>query len=299
MTTTPTPAQIFRELLQKPEILVLPGVYDCLSAKIAEKVGFPAVFSSGFGIAGSTLGLPDYGFLTATEVIYSVGRIASALTIPLVADLDTGYGNPLTVMRFVKEVTKLGIAGVILEDQVFPKKCGHFSGKQVISCEDHVQKIKSAVETRESDDLIIIARTDARAVLGLEEAIYRGEAYMNAGADVLFIEAPQSVLELEKIARHFQGVPLFANMIEGGKTPCLTQKELQDMGYKIVVYPLSGLFSATKALLDCMTHLKEQGTTIGYNYLVNFSEFETFIDVPKYQELEKKFTVDQDQKPIL
>lgn len=282
----------FRQILEQQGILVLPGVYDCISAKIAEQIGFEVVFTSGFGISGSTLGKPDYGFLTATEMLYSVGRMAESISIPLVADIDTGYGNPLNVIRTVTDAIRLGVAGIILEDQEWPKKCGHFAGKRVISAGEHIQKIRAAVNARGDSGLVIIARTDARATLGLEEAIRRGRAYFAAGADVVFIEAPQSIEDLRAIASALPDVPLFANMIEGGKTPLLSKKELQELGFKIVVYPLSGLFSATKAMMTCLSHLRENGTTAGFNDLVSFKEFEQIIDVASYRKLEEDFSVE-------
>jgi methylisocitrate lyase len=281
-----------RQILAQPKILVVPGIYDCLSAKIAENLGFDAVFTSGFGIAASTLGLPDYGFLTATEMLNSVSRINDALRIPLVADLDTGYGNPLNVMRTVQEVVKNNIAGIILEDQEAPKKCGHFEGKRVISMAEQIQKIKAARSASGDHNLVIIARTDARAVFGLDEAINRGKAYFQAGADIIFIEAPQSLSDLEAIAKAIPDAPLFANMIEGGKTPQLTGQELQELGFKIAVFPLTGLFSATKAMINSLKHLKETGSTQGFKELVNFQEFEAIIEVPKFKALEQKFKVD-------
>ncbi len=279
-----------RQILEQPGILVLPGVYDCIGAKLVEQLGFEVVFTSGFGISGSTLGMPDYGFLTATEMLYSVGRISQSVSVPLVADIDTGYGNPLNVIRTVTDVVRLGVAGIILEDQEWPKKCGHFEGKRVISMEEHIEKIKAAVHARGESGLVIIARTDARAPLGLEEAIRRGRAYFSAGADVVFIEAPQSIEDLKAIAASFEDAPLFANMIEGGKTPFLSGKELEELGFKIAVYPLSGLFAATKAMSTCLRQLKEQGTTAGLKDILSFQEFEQIVAVPKYQKLEQKFS---------
>lgn len=278
-----------REILSKPGILVLPGVYDCIGAKLVEQIGFPVVFTSGFGISGSTLGRPDYGFLTATEMLWSVGRIAQSVGIPLVADIDTGYGNPLNVIRTVTDVVKMGIAGIILEDQEWPKKCGHFEGKRVISMEEHVEKIRAAVYARGDSGLVIIGRTDARAPLGLREAIRRGRAYFEAGADVVFIEAPQSVDELKEVAKSLHDAPLFANMIEGGKTPSLSSRELEELGFKIVVFPLSGLFAATQAMEACFRYLKNHGTTAGFENALSFKEFEELIDVPEYREIEKRF----------
>ncbi|WP_368012753.1 isocitrate lyase/PEP mutase family protein [Laspinema palackyanum] len=279
-----------RELLKRPGMLVVPGIYDCISAQLAERAGFEMVFTSGFGISASTLGRPDYGFLTATEMLYSVGRIAQSVNIPVVADIDTGYGNPLNVIRTVTDAVQQGIAGVILEDQEWPKKCGHFQGKRVISAEEHIQKIRAAVQARGESGLVIVGRTDARAPLGLPEAIQRGRAYYEAGADIVFIEAPQSVEELQEIAAAFPDVPLFANAIEGGKTPVLSAQELEALGYKIAVYALSGLFAATKAIEDCFQYLRQHQTTTGFDSLVDFQQFETIIDVPKYRELEQKFS---------
>lgn len=280
-----------REILSRPDFLVLPGAYDCISAQLAEQAGFEVVFTSGFGISGSTLGRPDYGFLTATEMLYSVGRIARSIKVPLVADIDTGYGNPLNVIRTVEDVVQLGVAGIILEDQEWPKKCGHFQGKRVIPIEEHVEKIRAAAHARGDSGLVIIGRTDARAPLGLEEAIRRGRAYFEAGADVVFIEAPQSKEDLEAIAAAFPDAPLFANMIRGGKTPVLSANELKELGFKIAVFPLASLFTATKAIAECFRYLKENGTTTGFEGSVNFQEFEEIIDVPKYRLLEEKFAI--------
>jgi methylisocitrate lyase len=280
-----------RDVLSKPGILVLPGVYDCIGARLVEQLGFPVVFTSGFGISGSTLGLPDYGFLTATEMLWSVGRIAKSVNIPLVADIDTGYGNPLNVIRIVRDVIDMGVAGVILEDQEWPKKCGHFEGKRVIPMEAHVEKIRAAVYARGDSGLVIIGRTDARAPLGLNEAICRGRAYFEAGADVVFIEAPQSIDELKEIARAFLDVPLFANMIEGGRTPNLSANELEELGFKIVVFPLSGLFAATRAMEVCFQYLKNHGTTAGFDNTLSFNEFEKLMDVSKYRDIEKRFAI--------
>ncbi|BDA66323.1 2,3-dimethylmalate lyase [Calothrix sp. PCC 7716] len=282
-------SQTLRQLLARPSIIVIPGVYDCISAKLAEQSGFAVVATSGFGIAASTLGLPDYGFMTATEVLDSVGKIAQSVNIPVIADMDTGYGNALNVMRTVKDAVKAGLAGVILEDQEFPKKCGHFEGKRVIPTIEHVNKIKAAVQARGDSGLVIIARTDARAVLGLDEAIQRGRAYIDAGADVLFVEAPQSVEELQVIAAAFPNVPLVANIIEGGKTPQLSAAELEKMGFKIVFFALSTLLAVTKVMKACLQELREKGTTKDFTEMMTFDEFKELIEVSKYLDLEKQF----------
>ena len=281
--------QKLRQLLARPEILIIPGVYDCLSAKLAEQIGFEVVATSGFGIAASVLGLPDYGFLTATEMLYSVGRITQSVNIPLIADLDTGYGNALNVIRTVKDAVQLGVAGVLLEDQEWPKKCGHFEGKRVIAQAEHVGKIKAAVEARGDSGLVIIARTDARGPLGLDEAIARGRAYIAAGADILFVEAPQSVEELQTIASAFPDVPLVANIVEGGKTPQLSAAELQNLGFKIVFFPLTALLTVTQVMSTCLRHLKEQGTTANFPDLINFKDFQELVGVPKYLQMEQEF----------
>ncbi|AFZ22932.1 PEP phosphonomutase-like enzyme [Cylindrospermum stagnale PCC 7417] len=278
-----------RQLLTRPEIIIIPGVYDCLGAKLVEQQGFDVAATSGFGIAASTLGLPDYGFLTATENLYSVGRIAQSINIPLIADLDTGYGNALNVIRTIKDAVQLGLAGVILEDQEWPKKCGHFEGKRVIPMAEHAGKIRAAVETRGDGGLVIIARTDARGPLGLEDAIARGKAYIAAGADVLFIEAPQSVAELQIIAATFPDIPLVANIVEGGKTPEISPAELQNLGFKIVFFPLTALLAVTQVMSNCFRHLKEQGTTANFPGLVNFPDFQKLNGVPEYLQIEQKF----------
>jgi methylisocitrate lyase len=283
-------SQELRELLAGSEIIIIPGVYDCLSAKLVEQAGFNVAATSGFGIAASTLGLPDYGFLTATEMFYSVGRITQSISIPLIADCDTGYGNALNVIRTVKDAVKIGLAGIILEDQEWPKKCGHFEGKRVISMQEHAGKIRAAVDARGGSDLVIIARTDARAILGLDAAIERGKAYIDAGADVLFIEAPQSIKELEIIAAAFPDVPLVANIVEGGKTPEISTVELQNLGFKIVFFPLTALMAVTQVMNACFRHLQEQGSTANLSSnLMNFQDFQKLMGVPEYLQLEKEY----------
>ena len=286
--------QKLRQLLKRPEILIIPGVYDCVGAKLAQQLGFEVAATSGFGIAASTLGLPDYGFLTATEMLYSVARIAQSVSIPLIADMDTGYGNALNAMRTVKDAVQIGLAGVILEDQEWPKKCGHFEGKQVISMQEHIGKIRASVQARGESDLVIIARTDARGPLGLEEAFRRGRAYIEAGADLLFVEAPQSVEELKAIVAAFPNIPLVANIVEGGKTPQLSAAELQEIGFKIAFFPVTGLLAATQIMTACFRQLKERGTTADFDDLMKFKDFQEFIGIPKYRELEQKFTAQED-----
>jgi methylisocitrate lyase len=294
VTVSPA-ANALRELLARPGIVVLPGAYDALSARLIERAGFEVVFTTGFGIAAATLGVPDIGLLTATETLDRVRHISGATRLPLVADCDTGYGNPLNVIRTVGECAAMGVAGIILEDQEWPKKCGHFEGKRVVEAEEHVQKLRAAVEARGDSGLVLIARTDARAPLGLDEAIRRGHLYREAGADVIFIEAPRSVDELRAIASAFDDIPLFANMIEGGVTPFLAKDELETLGYKLVVYPLSGLFAATRAIAEAYRELRERGTTGGATErMVNLREFQEVVDLARFQDMERQFHTSRD-----
>ncbi|MHC4321277.1 MAG: isocitrate lyase/PEP mutase family protein [Planctomycetota bacterium] len=283
-------SNLLRKRLAEPGIILSPGVYDCLSAKIAERSGFEVIFTSGFGISGSVLGYPDYGLLTATEMLNAAGNISKSVDIPLIADIDTGYGNPINVVRTIRDVVNLGIAGVILEDQEWPKRCGHLEGKRIIAMEEHVEKIRAARFASGESGLVIVARTDARAELGLAEAIQRGKAYYEAGADVIFIEAPQTEEELKEIPSELPDIPILANMIEGGKTPCLSAQDLEKLGFKLGVFALSGLFAATKAIEDCFRFLKENGTTSGFENRSSFQDYKEIIDIKKYQELEERFT---------
>jgi carboxyvinyl-carboxyphosphonate phosphorylmutase len=280
-----------RQIEDKKKIMVLPGVFDALSARIAEKVGFDAIFQTGYGSAATLLGMPDYGFLNAGETIDNARRIIRAVNIPVIVDVDTGYGNPLNVWRLVRDLQNLGAAGIFLEDQVWPKRCGHMIGKEVVSKDDYIMKLKAALEARESRDFIIVARTDARAPLGLDEAIERGRAYHKAGADVIFIEAPKSIEELKKIAKAIDA-PLVANMIEEGLTPNLPSKDLLKMGYRIVVFPLSGLYAATFAIKQVFLELKNTGATQeGRGMMVTFKDFNKFVDLQKYAALEKRYAL--------
>jgi methylisocitrate lyase len=279
-------------MLAGPDIVVLPGAYDALSARLAERAGFSAMFTTGFGFSASLLGMPDFGLLTMSETMDRVRHVVDAVSVPVVADMDTGYGNPLNTRRTVREVVSAGAAGIILEDQEWPKKCGHFEGKRVIPAEDHAAKIRAAVDARGADDLVIIARTDARAPLGLDEAIRRVRMYRDAGADVLFVEAPQSVEELRAVRAATGDAPLFANMIEGGKTPLLTWQELQDLGYKMVVFPLSALLAAANAIAAVYEELYRTRTTAGVrDRLMGFHEFEELIGVPELRALEVRYGV--------
>ena len=228
-----------RALLDSGQTIVAPGVFDSLSARLVEEAGFPAVYMTGFGTSAALIGRPDVGLLTMTEMAGNAGRIAACVDIPVIADADTGYGNPLNVIRTVGAYEAAGVAGIHIEDQVAPKKCGHLEGKQVIPAEEMAQKIRAAVEARTQPEFVIIARTDARAVEGLERALQRGRMYLEAGADVLFIEALTTEAEAEEAVRAFPRVPLLFNWAEGGKTPPVSLARLHELGYRIVIFPLS------------------------------------------------------------
>ncbi len=284
------PPSLREQLEEKNKIIVLPGVFDALSARIAEQVGFEAMFQTGYGSSAALLGMPDFGFLNAGETVDNARRIIRAVSVPVLVDADTGYGNPLNVWRLVQDLEALGAAGVFLEDQVWPKRCGHMVGKDVIAKDDYLQKLKAAVDARRSKvDFLIVARTDARAPLGLDEAIERGKAYRKAGADVVFVEAPRTIEELKKVADEVGG-PLVANMIEDGVTPNLTGPELLKLGYRIAVWPLSGLYSATYAMREVFLELKKTSYTKNTRkMMVTFKDFNEFVDLQKYMDLEKRY----------
>src|SRR6266849_4403580 len=239
-----------RELLDGPDLVVAPGAYDGLSARLIAQAGFSLVYMTGFGTAASVLGQPDVGLLTMSEMVSRAAALATVTgDLPLIADADTGYGNPINVRRTICEYERAGVAAVHIEDQVLPKKCGNMEGKQVIPLNEMVQKIHAAVDARQDPDFVIIARTDANAVYGFEDALQRGQAYHEAGADVVFIEAPRSVAELKAIAQTFPNVPLLFNWADSGKTPLLSLDEIQTLGYKLVIFPVSMLFAAAYAML--------------------------------------------------
>src|SRR5215468_5578478 len=242
-------------VLEESGSVVFPGVYDTLSAKLVERVGFKMTFISGYSVAATSIGEPDLGLLTQTEIVERARRICGSVSIPIIVDADTGYGNPLNVIRTVRELISAGAAGCFLEDQVWPKKCGHMRGKRVIDRDDYVQKVRAAVEAREDRDFFIVARTDALAVAGLDEAIARVEAAREAGADASFVEAPGSREDLEAVGRR-SPAPNVANMIEGGRTPVLPKDRIADLGFQLILYPLSGLFAAARAIEAMYARLK-------------------------------------------
>ena len=277
------------KVLEEVGALAFPGIYDTLSAKIAEKTGFPMAFVSGYSLAASTIGEPDFGLLTQTEVVDRARQICNSVNIPIIVDADTGYGNPLNVYRTVKDLIAAGAAGCFLEDQVWPKKCGHMRNKKVIEREQYLHKIRAAVEARGDADFFIVARTDAEAVLGLDEAIARVEGARDLGADASFVEAPGSLEQLKEIGKRVPK-PMVANMIEGGKTPVLPKEELAEMGFQLILYPLTGLFAAAATMRNFYQMLHKDGTTIGKeSELMQFTEFNDLIGVEEKYQLSEKF----------
>ena len=274
----------------KSKPLVFPGVYDAITAKIAQKAGFEAMFQTGYGTSAALLGMPDYGFIGPTETIENARRICKAVSVPVIVDADTGYGNPLSVWKLVNELESVGASGIFLEDQKWPKRCGHMSGKEVIAKEEYVEKLRAALDARKTKEFVIVARTDARASEGLDAAIKRGLLYKEIGADAIFIEAPRSIEEMKKIGKVIKA-PLVANMIEGGATPLLSAGNLHKMGFNLILYPLSVLYANTFATLQILTELKKKGTTSKLKgNLVNFDQFNAIVDLSKFKKMEHKYT---------
>jgi 2,3-dimethylmalate lyase len=272
------------------DIIILPGVYDALTAKIAEDVGFETAFQTGYGTSASLLGMPDFGFLNAGETLENARRIINSVNIPILVDIDTGYGNPLNVWKIVKDLERIGAKGIFLEDQVWPKRCGHMMGKAVIPKEEYILKLQAAIDAREDNEFIIVARTDSLAQFGIEEAIERGKEYRKIGADVIFIEAPKTIDQMKLIATEIDA-PLLANMIEEGITPNLTADELRKIGYKMVVFPLSALYASTFAIKQTLQILKKTGTTKELkNKMITFKEFNDLVNLTNYNKLEKKYS---------
>lgn len=254
-----TRGRLLKELIDRPGILVVPGAFDAISARLVERAGFEACYMTGGGTAAAVAAIPDTGLLSLTEMATNARYIANAVRIPVLADADTGYGNAINVMRTVQEYERAGLAGLHLEDQVTPKRCGHVAGKECIPVDEMMGKIKAAIAARSDPDFVIVARTDSRAPLGFEEAVRRGRAYREAGADVIFPEALQSRDEFIEYAKVVHG-PLLANMTEFGKTPQMTAQEFENVGYSIVIFAASAMRVALKAMKDFYTDLRVAGT---------------------------------------
>jgi methylisocitrate lyase len=278
-----------KSMFKSKKPLVIPGVYDAIGAKIAEKVGFDAMFQTGYGTSATLFGMPDYGFIGASETVDNARRICRAVSVPVIVDSDTGYGNALSVWKLVKELESSGASGIFLEDQRWPKRCGHMQGKEVIPQEEYTEKLGAAIDARESKDFVIVARTDARATEGLDAAIERGIQNKKTGADAVFIEAPKTLDEMKRIGKAIKA-PLVANMIEGGATPLSSAEALNKMGFKIILYPLSVLFANTFATMNILQELKKAGTTAKFKQkVVNFDQFNDLVELPKFRKMEKKY----------
>jgi len=282
-------AEMIRQALASHGQLIMPGVYDALSAKIAARAGFEVTFITGYSLSATLLGEPDFGLLTQTEVVSAAQRICSVIDIPVIVDADTGYGNAINVIRTVQDLIRAGAGGMFLEDQVWPKRCGHMRGKQVISLEEQLNKLRAAVEARGQNHFFIVARTDSRQALGIDEAIKRGIAFKNAGADAVFIEAPESKEEMREIAKHVKG-HLVANMLERGVTPLMGPGELKELGFDLVVWPLAPLYSVAKSLTDVYTTLRKEGSTLSIlDRLMPFDEFNGIVGLNEKYLLDAKF----------
>jgi 2-methylisocitrate lyase-like PEP mutase family enzyme len=277
-----------REHLSQPEILVVPGAADALTARLIEDTGFSAVYASGAGIANVLFALPDVGLLTMTEMIEPIHRIVQAVNIPVIADADTGYGNAVNVTRTVQVYEEAGVAAIQLEDQVTPKKCGHFNGKEVISAEEMAQKVHAAVKARK--EMLIIARTDSLATHGMEEAVRRANLYARAGADMIFVEAPTQKEEIAELPRRIQA-PLLFNMTEGAKTPALSHDELQAMGYRVVIHPNLAMRIAARAIQSALAVLqKTRGSELLIPSMLEWNERQRLVRLPEWEALDNELS---------
>ena len=280
----------FKKRLAQPGLIVAPGVFEMVSLRLADRMNFEALYMTGYGTVASLLGLPDAGLATYTDMVGRVTSMASMAKTPLIADGDTGYGGLLNVRHTIRGYEAAGAVAIQLEDQEFPKKCGHTPGRRVISLEDMVKKIEVAVNSRTDPNFQVIARTDARTTLGLDEALRRGEAYAKAGADILFIESPESVEEMQTICQTFRGIPLVANMVEKGRTPVLSKEELEKLGYKIAIFPVTALLASVQAMTKVYEQFKSTGSSVDQAVeLYDFAELSKLMGFEDVWEFEKKF----------
>ena len=300
-----TTARRFRDLLAGSSAIVLPGAYDALTARLAEQAGFDGVYVTGYGVSASMIGEPDVGLVTMTEMSNRAAQIAAAVSVPVIADADTGYGNALNVRRTIQAYERAGLAGLHIEDQVTPKRCGHMTGKSLISTEEMVGKIRAAVEARRDDDFTIIARTDARAVTGLDDAIGRAKAYAQAGATAVFVEAPQSEDEVSFIANALRPLPLVMNMatgstIDGAKTPPLSVDVLERLGYKIILFPVQAIYAAASAVRDTFALIRAGvplSEVLQRMRMIGFTEFNEILGLGSLRELESRYAPESQLQP--
>ena len=282
------------ELLAQGQTLVGPGIYDCISARLAERAGFKMAFLSGYGLSASLLGEPDFGLLTGSQTIEAASRICPSVQIPVVVDIDTGYGNAFNVERAVESLVRIGAAGCFLEDQVWPKRCGHMNRKRVIPLEEYLPKLRAALCARGNEAFHVTARTDARAVEGLEAALLRARAFRDAGADAVFVEAPESIEELRIIAHEVPDVTLVANMVEHGKTPIIPAAELRSLGFQLIAVPLAGLFAAASAMKSVFDALQTEGTTLSqFDRMMSFDAMNDILDLESRYAREQEWQVNR------
>ena len=283
------PRQTLKQLLQRDKLLVAPGCFDGLSARLVQEAGFEAAYLSGGAVARS-MGIPDIGLVTMSENIERAAQVVSVINVPIIADADTGYGNAVNLVRTVREFERAGVAAIHIEDQITPKRCGHLDGKEVISLGEMTQKLQAALAARTDPDFCIIARTDARGVHGFDDAIERGQAFAKLGVDAIFVEAPQSEEELAEIPRRIPNIPLLVNVFKGGKTPMLPVERLEKMGYRIAIYPSETQRAAIYAMRTALGTLKREGTTESIDAaLTTFKERDKVVDLDGWQKIEKNY----------
>lgn len=281
----------FQRLITESGAFILPGVFDSMSARLVEEIGYKAIYATGAGISNAQLGWADVGLTSLKEVVDIVARMADVTTIPMVVDADTGFGNAINVIRTVREFERAGVAAIQMEDQVSPKKCGHFNGKDVISTGEMVGKIKAAVDTRKDENLAIIARTDALAVNGMEDALERAHAYKEAGADIIFVEAPTTIEQLKQITSALKGIPQIINLVEGGKTPLISLKEAEEIGFKIMLCANTVLRSAIKGITDSLKLLKAEGSQENIHHLIcTWEDRQSLFKLNQIKEWEKEYS---------
>jgi 2,3-dimethylmalate lyase len=285
----------FAELLSRDDLILVPGAYDALSAILIEQAGFPALYITGAGVAVTRLGMPDIGLTTMPELLETAKNIVNAVDIPVICDIDTGFGNAINLIRTIRNFESAGVTAVQVEDQITPKKCGHLEGKQLVSADEMIRKIEAFNYARGSSDFLLIARTDALAVYGINDAIERAKSYREAGADIIFVESPRNRKDIEKIAEKLSGIPLMINLVEGGgQTPILPINEIRDMGYRIAIYPITTLLASIKSIQRILSVLYANGnTSVEKDNMSTLSEMFDIVGIPFYKNLENKFSTNR------
>lgn len=284
-----TPAQQLRQLLASGQIIMAPGAPDAITARLVQKAGFPAIYMTGFGATASRLGTPDIGLLSQTEMTTHARDMVRVVDIPVIADADTGYGGPSNIHRTVREYIQAGVAAIHLEDQLAPKRCGQMAGVRLMGADENLLRLKCAIEARGQDDLLIIGRTDALAAVGMDEAIRRAQLYQQAGVDLVFVDGIKKIAEIEAVARHIRG-PKVVSIVDGNETTALTAKDLQDMGFSVVFYAVTALFTAVKAVSDALAELQRAGTPKGSaGGMVTYAEFSQLVDLDFHKDLDDRF----------